>query len=161
MSDRIEASRRIKASPADIYNLIADYRDGHRRIVPPRAFLWLAVEEGGVGAGTKIRFAMRVLGMTREALGVVTEPEPGRLLVETYPETGDVTSFRVTPAAADGESDVVIATDLKTRGGIGGKIQASMAGRLLRPLYDEELQRIADIAEGRLMHDPVPAGPES
>ena len=101
------------------------------------------------------------MGVTREAIGVVTEPEPGQLLVETYPESGDVTSFRVTPTSVPGETDVVIATDLAPRSGIAGKIQASMAGRLLRPLYDEELGRIADIVEGRTMHPPVPDRPEA
>lgn len=156
MIHRVEASRRIFAPPERIYRLIADYHDGHRRIVPPKAFLWLRAEQGGVGAGTTIRFAMRVLGSTREALGVVTEPEPGRVLVETYPETGDVTTFTVNPVAREGESDVAIVTDLRVRGGVAGRIQAFLSDRILRPLYREELERIADIAEGRRMHDPVP-----
>jgi hypothetical protein len=60
MIRRITASRQIDPPPAPIYGLIADYHDGHRRIVPPKTFRWLAVDEGGVGAGTEIRFAMRV-----------------------------------------------------------------------------------------------------
>ena len=44
-------------------------------------------------AGTEIRFGMRVFGSMRTARGIVSEPQPGRVLVESYPETGDVTTF--------------------------------------------------------------------
>ena len=71
--------------------MIADYQDGHRRIVPPRVFKWLAVDKGGMGAGTEIRFAMRVFGSTRVSRGIVTEPEVGRTIVETYPEAESIT----------------------------------------------------------------------
>jgi len=67
---RIAMSRRIAARPEPIRAVIADYHDGHRRIVPPRVFKWLAVDKGGVGGGTEIRFAMRVLGSTRVTRGI-------------------------------------------------------------------------------------------
>jgi uncharacterized protein YndB with AHSA1/START domain len=155
----ISVSRQIAAPPPTIYNVIADYHDGHRRIVPPRAFRWLAVERGGVGAGTEIRFAMRAFGRTRVARGVVTEPEPGRVLVETYPESGDVTTFFVDAQKGSTTANVTITTDLQVRSGLAGRIQGLLAERFLRPLYAEELQRLADQAEGRLRHEPVPNGP--
>ncbi len=158
MTRHISVSRQIAAAPPSIYSVIADYRDGHRRIVPPRAFTWLAVDNGGVGAGTEIRFAMRVFGSTRIARGVVTEPEPGRVLVESYPESGDVTSFIVDPQSGT-SATVTITTDLHVRDGLAGRVQGFLAGRFLRPLYVEELQRLADLAEGRLRHDPVPDRP--
>jgi hypothetical protein len=155
MTRRISVSRQIAAAPPAIYSVIADYHDGHRRIVPPRAFNWLAVDKGGTGAGTELRFAMRVFGATRIARGVVSEPEPGRVLVESYPESGDVTTFIVDAQAGIGTSTVTITTDLQVRGGLAGRLQGFLAERFLRPLYVEELQRLADLAEGRLRHDPV------
>jgi len=154
----IAMSRRISARPQPIHAVIADYHDGHRRIVPPRVFKWLAVDKGGIGAGTEIRFAMRVFGSTRVSLGIVTEPEVGRTIVETYPETGDVTTFIIEPAGPDA-SVVTITTDLHVAGGLMGKVQGFFARRLLGPLYVEELQRLADLVEGRVQHSPVPAHP--
>jgi len=159
MIRRIEASRQIDARPAVIHGVIADYRDGHRQIVPPKAFLWLAVDKGGIGAGTEIRFAMRVLGKVRVSRGLVTEPEPGRTIVETYPDTGDVTTFTVDPRRNGAAALVTIATDLHVPDGIMGRIQGYLAERVLRPLYDEELERLAGEAEGRRRYDPVPQGP--
>ena len=40
----------------------------------------IIVEEGGVGAGTRIRFTMTVLGKTVTLRADVTEPVPGRVL---------------------------------------------------------------------------------
>jgi len=154
----ISMSRRIAARPQPIHAVIADYHDGHRRIVPPRVFKWLAVEKGGMGAGTEIRFAMRVMGSTRISRGIVTEPEAGRTIVETYPETGIVTTFIIEPAGSN-ESVVTITTDLRLPGGVLGKVQAFFTRRVLQPLYVEELQRLADIVEGRRQHDPVPTHP--
>jgi hypothetical protein len=159
MIRHISASRRIPAAPGTIYGIIADYHDGHRRIVSPKAFRWLAVEKGGVGAGTEIRFAMRVFGSERVARAVVTEPEPGRVLVESYPESGDVTTFRVDPESSHGGATVTIATALQVRGGLAGRIQGFLAERFLRPLYVEELDRLADVAEGGRRHAPVPTHP--
>jgi len=158
MSVPVTVSRRIAAPPHTIHAVIADYHDGHRRIVPPRVFKWLAVEKGGIGAGTEIRFAMRVLGSTTVSRGIVTEPEAGRTIVETYPETGIVTTFIIEPAGAN-DSVVTISTDLHLPGGLLGNLKGFFSGRLLRPLYVEELQRLADLVEGRVRHEPVPSHP--
>ncbi|MEO7272731.1 MAG: hypothetical protein ABIX28_06970 [Vicinamibacterales bacterium] len=212
MTGPVTMSRRMAARPQPIHAVIADYHDGHRRIVPPRVFTWLAVEKGGMGAGTEIRFAMRVMGSTRVSRGIVTEPDPGRTIVETYPETGIVTTFLIEPAGAN-DSVVTITTDLRLPRGLAargpspaafdtgcipgasvatrantvsiltrralsagrgtrlgatrdlhhglllGKVQGFFTRRLLRPLYVEELERLADLVEGRLRHAPVPTHP--
>jgi hypothetical protein len=78
----------IAAPPPIVYGLIADYRQGHPSILPARYFQNLQVEEGGVGAGTRISFQMRSFGRIRRFQAQVTEPEPGRQLRETYTDAG-------------------------------------------------------------------------
>jgi len=51
---------------------------------PKKYFLSMEVEEGGVGSGTIVNFTMRLLGQTQALHSIITEPETGRLLVETY-----------------------------------------------------------------------------
>lgn len=53
---RIVVSELIAATAPRIYERLADYRDGHPHILPPRYFRNLVVEQGGRGAGTIIRF---------------------------------------------------------------------------------------------------------
>lgn len=141
---QISASARIDAPAAVVYGIIADYRQHHPKILPP-AFSNLAVREGGVGAGTVITFDLRVLGTTRHYEGFVTEPDPGRYLLESYPADGGVTSFRVEP---DGSGcTLTIATDFGVRSGPLGALERWMAGWLLRPIYAQELRLIAEYAD--------------
>ena len=55
------AERTVPAPAAAVYALLADYRDGHPRILPP-AFSDLMVLQGGIGAGTIIRFSLKFAG---------------------------------------------------------------------------------------------------
>jgi len=139
----ISATARIPAPASACYGVIADYRVGHPAIVPPRAFGALEVEEGGVGAGTRIRFTMRALGRERLVRGDVSEPEPGRVLVETYPESGIVTRF-VVDAVGDAACDVTIASDLPSPAGLRGVLERWLTRTFLLGLYREELGRLAD-----------------
>lgn len=142
------ASALIPAPPATAYGIIADYRRGHPGILPQKYFRNLQVEAGGTGAGTRIRFEMRAFGTTRTVRGDVTEPEPGRLLVETYPDTGTVTSFRVEPADGGRAAQVTISTRY-ARPGPAGWVERLFVPGLLRRIYREELANLAAAAPGR------------
>ena len=134
----------MDAAPARVYATIADYREGHPRILP-KQFSGLTVERGGVGAGTVIRFQMRAFGTTRNFRGEVTEPEPGRVLVETYQEPNpSATTFTVNPAGSGCE--VVISTVIPVRNGLLGSIERALIERYLIPIYREELGLLARVA---------------
>ena len=104
----VEVSRVIAARPQDIYAVLADYRTTHPNILPSQYFKELTVEEGGVGAGTVFRLRMSVMGASREYRMIVSEPEPGRVMVETDSEAGVVTTFTVDPLANGAQSRVSI-----------------------------------------------------
>lgn len=142
------ASADIAAPPATVYGIIADYHHGHPAILPPRYFRNLEVEAGGTGTGTRIRFEMRMGGTRRTVRGEVTEPEPGRRLVETYPESGAVTSFLVEPRADGRAARVTIATRYE-RGGPAGWLERLLVPGLLRRVYRAELANLAAVAQGR------------
>src|SRR3954469_3941187 len=112
----------IDAPAAIAYAVIADYRDGHPPTLPRPPFVSLDVEEGGVGAGTVIRFRMKMLGTTREMRAAITEPEPGRVLVESDPAGAVVSTFTVDHAEG-GKARVTISTDMKVLGGTLGWLQ--------------------------------------
>src|SRR5215510_10711701 len=125
-------------APADrLYGIIADYRNGHPRILPP-AFTGLTVEAGGVGAGTRIRVGMRVLGRVMTFPAEVSEPNPGRVLVErNFGDRPSVTTFtvdRLDPA----RSRVTISTELPARAGILGRLERFFTRRFLEPIYAAE-----------------------
>ena len=134
---RIRAERSLAAPSERVYRCIADYRAHHPRFLPP-AFSNFRVEQGGVGAGTEIRFQLKAGGRTLQYHGHVTEPEPGRVLAETYAD-GGVTTFTVTPEGSG--SRVSIETTAEARG-IQGLFARLLAPRLLRPLFTDELARL-------------------
>src|SRR3954470_15498093 len=106
--------RATVGAPADrVYELIANYRTGHPRIVPPKYFQNLIVERGGRGAGTVIAYDMKLFGKVRTSRASITEPEPGRVLVETVEDQGIVTTFTVERAGSFA-SDVSISTLIPT-----------------------------------------------
>jgi hypothetical protein len=144
----VSASATIPARRERVYSLIANYNDGHPRILP-KQFSGLVVEQGGVGAGTIIRFQMRVLGKKQTFRAAITEPEPGRVLVETYLDAnGAVTTFTVNPGGAPADSHVTISTELRVRSGFLGKIEKTLSTLLLRPTYVQELENLARVATG-------------
>jgi len=141
------SSERIIPAPADaVYALLTDYREGHPSILPP-AFSDYAVLAGGQGAGTRIRFRLTLAGRSREAEGVVSEPEPGLLLREDYPRDGSVTEFTVAPVGA--QSRLRIETTLPRSRGPAGLLERFLVPRLLKPLYADELDRIEQWATSR------------
>jgi hypothetical protein len=146
---RIAESARIAAPAAECYAILADYRVGHPSVLPAPYFDGLDVEEGGVGAGTVIRFRMRMLGTTRTARARVTEPAPGRVLMETIPESNIVTTFTVVPDAGGAGCEVTIATEFPDRGGLLGAIERALVGRSLPRVYRKELALLAARAERR------------
>jgi hypothetical protein len=142
---RASKSAVIPAPPPLVYSLIADYRQGHPRILPLRYFGRLEVEQGGVGAGTIIRYEIKLFGREREVRAEITEPRPGVELVETDFATGARTTFTVAPGARAGETVVTIQTEWET-GGLRGWIEAWLAPRLLQRIYVEELAQLAAVA---------------
>jgi hypothetical protein len=133
------AAERVLDAPADfVYHCLSDYREHHRPggFLPP-AFTDLQVLRGGVGAGTVIRFTTVAAGRAQTRTQDVSEPEPGRVLVEWG--DGEGSTFTVEPR---GERALVrIETVLNTRG-IEGFALRLLGARLLRPLYEDELSRL-------------------
>ena len=142
----VSASALIPADPQKVYDLIADYRNGHPRILPKAYFISLDVEKGGYGEGTIINFQMKILGQIQSFHSVITEPMRGRILVETDQNTGAATTFTVDPHMDGKQSFVTITISLNVPDGIPGKIQGWLIAWLLRPIYVKELKQLAAVA---------------
>ena len=145
---RVSASGRVLAPRARVYAVIADYRRHHPNIVPPEYFGRLDVLEGGVGAGTRTRVEMHVLGKSRVFEQVVSEPEPGRVLMEANQDGSGLTTFTV-DTAGPSESHVTIATDIAQQPGIHGVLERLAASILLPRIYRSELARLAAYVAGQ------------
>lgn len=143
---RFAVAQEMPVPAARVYAILADYVDGHPRILPRPAFIAMQIEQGGVGAGTVIHFQMRLLGRVQHFHAAISEPEPGRVLVETDLNTGAVTTFTVEPRAGGAHTYLTIATETNVRGGFLGRVQGWLTTRLLQPIYVQEMAQIAAYA---------------
>jgi hypothetical protein len=139
-----EASAIIDARAEDIYEVISDYRVGHPAILPKPDFGELIVVKGGRGAGTEMRFTMRVLGKEYHFHQLVSEPEPGRLLVETEIERDLVTTFRFEPLENGSRTRLIIKTVSSPSKGLAGIIEKLFQPAITRKIYRKELAQIAE-----------------
>jgi uncharacterized protein YndB with AHSA1/START domain len=139
------AERTIDAPAERVYGYLADMHQ-HPHFLPPE-FSDFQVEEGGVGAGTVTRFAVTAGGRTRNYRMRVTEPEPGRTLVESDASSSLVTTFNVEPEG--GKSLVRISTSWDGASGIGGFFERTFAPKAMRKIYLDELDRLNAYAQGR------------
>src|SRR5487761_762755 len=128
------------AAPAEtVYGYVADFRRHHPHFLPP-AFSGFEVEEGGTGAGSGVRFTVNAGGRAREYRMRVSEPEPGRVLVESDANSSLVTTFTVLPEGD--RSRVRIETTWTGAAGIGGVFERRFAPTAMRRIYAEELVRL-------------------
>lgn len=142
----VAASAIIRAPAPRLYDIIADYRQHHPRIVPPEYFRKIEVEEGGVGAGTRTRIEMRVLGITKHATHIIREPEPGRVLEEVDVTGFSTTTFVVDPVDNGTSATVSIRTTFAVKSGLLGAIERLLTQSMLQRIYTKELIRLGNYA---------------
>lgn len=145
----VEASDIISASPEDIYAVISDYHVGHPAIVPKPYFSDLIVEKGGRGAGTIFRGTVTVSGRVTRLHSVVSEPDPGRMLIETDIETGQNTTFIIEPLSEGRRSRVTISSEFPRPAGFIGLLTALMLPPITRKMYRQELRQLADYVRSK------------
>jgi hypothetical protein len=149
MKNHFEASAVIDAQPEEVYSVIANYHEGHPYIVPQEFMRGMEVESGGYGAGTVIRYHTRAFGMERPGSAVVSEPEPGHVLVETNSPSTIVTTFTVTPLDEGQRTHVTIASDWQPSTSIVGKLEQAMYPYIMRRWYPKELKLLAEVVKSK------------
>lgn len=144
----------IDAPPDVIYAIFSDYQHGHPAILPKQYFKALNVEQGGRGAGTVVSGSVKVYGTDYPFHLSVTEPEPGRVLVETDIETQQVTRFSLEPLTY-GRTRVTIASDFPVSPGFAGLMERLVKPAVTRRIYKAELEQLAGYV--RTMPETAPA----
>ncbi|HUN21946.1 MAG TPA: SRPBCC family protein [Anaerolineales bacterium] len=147
---RILAEAQVAAPAATVYRIFADYQNLHEQILPKPPFGAITVLQGGYGAGTVIKFQTKTLGSVRNFHAEISEPEPGRVLVEADRKAGIVTQFIVEAISDASESKpechVQILTDVTVRDGWLGQVEGWLTKKLLYPTYQQELKNLAKLA---------------
>jgi len=143
MRTTITAERRITAPPELIYLCLANYRDHHRPDgFLPDSFSDFEISRGGIGAGTAASWTVTTGGRPRHIEATITEPEPGRVLLESAESLETTFTVDPTPDGALVRFETVIDDP-----GLQGFLTRLFAERLLRPVYEDELTRLEAYAQ--------------
>lgn len=145
----VEASTDIPAPPSAVYAVLSDYQSGHPNILPKQYFPRLEVESGGQGAGTIFNARTRVGGLERPLRMQVSEPEPGRVLMETDTASDLYTTFTHDPINNGQHTHLTIATDWTPQPGLAGLLERWLSPSMLRRVYHTELRQIADYMQNQ------------
>jgi len=149
----VRISREIDAPQKAIYRVIADYREGHAAILPRPPFTAMVVTEGGTGAGTRLKTTMRVMGRDYTFDQIVTEPEPGRVIVETDVNTGESSRFILTPTASG--TNVTIESTFNVPSGLAGLFKRAFHPAIVRRIFSQELDNLAAYLAETSPHSPA------
>ena len=146
---KVKAEAILDARPEDVYATIADYRTGHPSILPKESLYDLQVEEGGYGEGTIMHFKSRILGVEQSFHHRVSEPEPGKVLVEQDIDAVQnvTTTFTVIPVEQGQKSHVEISTTMNTSSGVKGFIEWIVVSIFNPPIYRKELKLLESVAQ--------------
>jgi len=148
---KAKAAAVLEARPEDVYATIADYREGHPNILPKENLYDLQVEQGGYGAGTIIRFKARILGIEQSIRHRVSEPEPGRILVEQDIDSiqNEINTFTVTPLEQGQKSHVEIAIVMDASPGLKGLVERVVILSIFPSMLRKELKLLEAVAQKR------------
>lgn len=138
-----KAAALVPASADRIYAVLRDYRSAHAHILPTPPFSGIEVEQGGTGAGTIFRTTVRSLGSEQQYRMAVTEPQPGRVLVESDLHTDLVTTFTITPTEDPTHTQVQIATRWAAKAGLAGWVDSWLTPVVMHLIYRKELRQLA------------------
>jgi hypothetical protein len=137
---RAGAGRVIAAPPAQVRDLLLDYREGRPRILTGN-YQEYAVEEGGRGAGTLVRYRFKA-GPRERWYRMRVETAGDDSITERDLESSLTTVWTLRPAAGGGSTDVRIETSWQGAGGVGGFFERTFAPRALSGVYREMLDRL-------------------
>jgi len=145
----VETTRQIPVEAARVFTSIADFKTHRPQWLLP-AYSELQVEQGGIGAGTIVRYRLKVGPRERAYRMQIAEPKPGVMLTEQDATSSLLTTWTVSPNGTG--CTVAVASQWNGAGGIGGFFERLFAPRGLRRLYDEQLARLASYAADHSDH---------
>ena len=130
------------AGPEAVFAALADYHGVRPRILPPEMTGYDLVE-GGRGGGTRFRYQFHATRKrVRQVDAAVTEPEPGRQLLEAD-RGSSLRVFWNVADAAGGRSRVTVRVSWGGGAGVGGFFERRFAPGGIRRVYRTELDRLA------------------
>lgn len=143
---RVETSREIAAPPDRIYERLSEYGPGRAAWLPAANYSEMAVEKGGSGPGTEVRYRLKVGPRQRVYKMQISAPEPGVSVVETDSTSSMVFTWSVRPAGS--RSRVMVTCQWSGGSGIRGFFERRFAPGGVRSVLDRALAGLDSAVTG-------------
>jgi uncharacterized protein YndB with AHSA1/START domain len=129
-------------APAEaVFGALSDYAAVRPTILAPE-FTDFQVLDGGVGAGTRIRYNLHATKKRVRAVeAAVTEPVAGEQLLETDGNSSLTVLWTVAPVS-ETSSRLTARVNWQGAGGVGGFFERRFAPAGIRRIYRTELDRL-------------------
>ena len=140
----VKSSCVINAPAKDVYSVLADYNNGHPKIMPKNFCEGLRVVKGtGIGENTRIEVRFNIYGQRETLIMDISEPEPGRILQEIDTKAVNITRFIVDPIDQE-SSRVTIQTKVMKQTGIppGPYLDMIIKEIVLKRVFKAELETL-------------------
>lgn len=141
---RVAYSEIVNARPQAVYAVFSDYRVAHQAVLPKPYFTEMRVTRGGQGAGTETLLRMTISGREFTYRQVVTEPEPGRVLVESDHEQQVITAFTFDPVGDGSQTRLTIVTEMPSKPGLSGWFESWITPLVMGNIYKKEVALLKD-----------------
>lgn len=139
----VETGRDIAASPRQVFTCIADFSAHRPQWLPPNYSDW-AVERGGIGDGTVVRYRLKVGPRQRVYHMHISAPQDQTSVLEKDADSSMQLRWTVTPRGA--ESHVTVSAQWQGAAGVGGIMERLFAPGGFRRVLDDALARLARYA---------------
>ena len=142
----VKSERVVKARPEEIYEVLTDYQGKRQRLLTSN-FLDYAVEKGGRGAGTIVRYRLQAAGRERPYCLNVDESVKGKVITERDANSSLVTTWALSPLSGGRYTKVQIVSEWEGAKGIGGFFERTFAPVGLGRIYDAMLSLLTQLLQ--------------
>jgi hypothetical protein len=137
----VKTERVVPATPDEVYAAISDYKEKRPRMLTSN-FKDYAVEKGGRGKGTIVRYNLHAARRERPYHIRVEEPVKGQVLTESDLNSSLVTTWTLQPVNNGQQTKVRVASEWLGGNGIGGFFERAFAPLGLRRIYKTMLSSL-------------------
>ncbi|MBO0783061.1 MAG: SRPBCC family protein [Ktedonobacteraceae bacterium] len=134
----VTSERVIAVRPDHIYRVLVDYKHKRPKMLPPD-FVDYAVEKGGKGPGTEVRYRLQAGGRERSYHMHVEEPVKGRVITERDCKSSLVTTWRLAPLDGGEQTRVSVTSEWEGGQGVQGFFERTFAPFGLSRIYQSML----------------------
>jgi Polyketide cyclase / dehydrase and lipid transport len=138
---QVKSERLVNASPESVYGILSDYANKRSQVLTPN-FMNYAVEKGGRGKGTVVRYRLHAANRERDYRLQIDEPVKGKVITEHDANSTLVNTWTLSPVGDGAHTRVSVITEWEGGSGVKGFFERTFAPLGLKSIYGKMLETL-------------------